>query len=70
MAFEDLGRIRLLRYPGQPLLERVWELRRRLSAYDASYVALAEALDLPLLTLDHKLARAGGHSAVVHAPPA
>jgi len=67
-AFDDFGAIRLLRHPGQPFLLRVWELRNRLSAYDAAYVALAEALNLPLLTLDRRLARAGGHTAIVEAP--
>lgn len=41
-----------------PLIPRIWELRDRCSAYDATYVALAEALDLPLLTADRRLARA------------
>lgn len=47
------------------LLPRVWELRVNLSAYDASYVALAEALDAPLLTFDGRLARAPGHRATI-----
>lgn len=42
----------------RPLNERTWTLRRNLTAYDAPYVALAEALDAPLLTLDGALARA------------
>lgn len=42
------------------LLGRVWELRNNLSAYDATYVAVAEALDLPLLTADARLASAPG----------
>jgi len=41
-----------------PLLPRIGELRDRLSAYDAAYVALAEELAAPLLTDDHRLARA------------
>jgi predicted nucleic acid-binding protein len=48
-----------------PFIDRIWELRRSLSAYDAAYVALAEALDAPLLTCDRALARAPGHRAVV-----
>ncbi len=44
-------------YPHEPLLDRIWRLRDHLSAYDAAYVALAEALDAPLLTCDAKLAR-------------
>lgn len=39
------------------LLSRIWTLRHDISAYDAGYVALAEALGIPLLTLDRKLAR-------------
>jgi len=53
------------RYPHEPLLDRVWELRGHLTAYDAVFVALAEALEAPLVTTDDRLARAGGHHAVV-----
>lgn len=42
------------------LLGRIWELRHDLSAYDATYVAVAEALDVPLLTADGRIARAPG----------
>jgi predicted nucleic acid-binding protein len=56
----DLG---LRRYPHDALLPRIWELRFNLGAYDAAYVALAEALDVPLLTTDRKLAQATGHRA-------
>ena len=42
------------------LLDRMWELRENLSAYDATYVALAEALEIPLVTADGRLARATG----------
>jgi predicted nucleic acid-binding protein len=48
------------RYPHDVLLDRVWELRANLSAYDATYVALAEALGLPLVTCDRRLALAPG----------
>ena len=48
------------RYPVRPLLGRVWELRDDLSAYDASYVALAEALDCPVLTADARLSHTSG----------
>lgn len=50
----------VVRYPHTPLLERVWELRGSVTAYDASYVALAEALGCRLLTCDGRLARAPG----------
>lgn len=42
------------------LARRVWELRDDLTAYDAAYVALAELLDAPLVTLDSRMARAAG----------
>ena len=45
---------------------RIWALKQNLSAYDAAYVALAEALDAPLLTLDARLAAAPGHQAEIH----
>ncbi|HYZ40455.1 MAG TPA: type II toxin-antitoxin system VapC family toxin [Stellaceae bacterium] len=51
------------RYPHDLLLQRVWELRTNLTAYDAVYVALAEALEAPLLTRDRRLATATGHHA-------
>lgn len=57
-ALEDLRSLDLQRHTHEPLLERVWELRQNLSAYDAVYVALAEALDTILLTCDGRLARA------------
>lgn len=64
-ALVDLGDFPLRRYPHGFLLPRVWELRRNLTAYDATYVALAEALEAPLLTRDRRLARAAGHRARV-----
>lgn len=48
------------RYAVHSLLDRVWELRDNLSAYDASYVALAEMLNCALLTADARLSRAPG----------
>lgn len=48
-AATDLGHTRLIRYAHAPLRDRVWELRHELTAYDASYLALAEALDDSLL---------------------
>ena len=53
------------RYPHEPFLDRVWELRANVSAYDAVYVALAEALSMVLVTGDARLARAPGISARV-----
>jgi predicted nucleic acid-binding protein len=45
------------------LAERIWQLRENLTAYDAAYVALAEILEVPLLTSDARLANAPGHDA-------
>jgi predicted nucleic acid-binding protein len=59
-ALADLAVFPLRRYPHDFLLQRVWELRGNLTAYDAVYVALAEAFDAPLLTRDGRLARAPG----------
>jgi predicted nucleic acid-binding protein len=57
-ALADLIDFPIRRYPHGFLLSRVWELRNGLTAYDAVYVALAEALDAPLLTRDRRLAAA------------
>jgi predicted nucleic acid-binding protein len=62
-ALEDLADFPLHRYPHDILLARVWDLRKNLTAYDAVYVALAEALDAPLITRDRRLAGAPGHHA-------
>lgn len=62
-AVESLSDLRLIRYSHTPLVTRIWELRNNMTAYDAAYVALAEALDAPLITTDGKLARASGHRA-------
>jgi predicted nucleic acid-binding protein len=62
-ALTDLTDLRLVRYPHDLLLPRIWDLRDNLSAYDAAYVALAEALDAPLVTRDRRLAAAAGHRA-------
>lgn len=56
-AVADLGIVRLVRWPHAPLRQRVWELRDELTSYDATYLALAEAMDGPmLLTGDRGLA--------------
>jgi len=64
-AVEDLLDLPLTRYPHDTLAFRIWELRGALTAYDAAYVALAEALGAPLLTRDAALASARGHRARV-----
>jgi len=53
------------RWPHEPLMSRIWSLRRNVTAYDAAYLALAEALDVPMITFDGRLARSPGHSAIV-----
>jgi predicted nucleic acid-binding protein len=58
-ALSDLEQFPLIRYPHYPLLGRIWQLRANVTPYDASYVALAELLAVPLLTLDARLGRAG-----------
>jgi predicted nucleic acid-binding protein len=60
IALEDLSSLDLERHAHEPLLGRIWALRENLTAYDATYVALAEALDAVLLTCDGRLARAPG----------
>lgn len=57
-ALEDLGDLPLERYPHHLFVPRIWELRHNLTAYDAAYVALAEALASPLVTRDSALAKA------------
>ena len=64
-ALDDLIDLALTRYPHNVLLDRVWELRDNMTAYDAAYVALAEALDAPLVTCDAKIASTPGHRARV-----
>lgn len=64
-ALQDLADFPLQRYPHQLLLPRIWELRANVTAYDAAYVALAEALSAPLITRDAALAAAPGNNARV-----
>lgn len=64
-ALADLADLPLTRYSHVVLLPRMWELRHNLTAYDAAYVALAEALGAPLVTRDARLAAAPGHGAVI-----
>jgi predicted nucleic acid-binding protein len=60
-AFEDYREIRIERCPHDVLLPRIWELRHNLTAYDAAYIALAEALEAPLITCDRALGSIRGH---------
>ena len=68
-GFRDLLRLDLTLFPFAPFAERVWELRSNVTGYDAWFVALAEALDCPLVTLDLKLRRADGPRCDVVVPP-
>lgn len=61
LAVEIFGKMRLRRWSMVPLRARMWALRGNVSAYDASYVALAERLGCPLVTCDARLARSSGH---------
>jgi predicted nucleic acid-binding protein len=56
----DIADLALTRYGHEPLADRIWALRENLSAYDAAFVALAEALEVPLITCDSRLANAPG----------
>src|SRR5688572_339036 len=64
-ALDSYRSLRLERYPHLDLLERIWELRHNLTAYDASYVALAEVLNVPLVTCDAGIGSLRGHNAQV-----
>ena len=64
-SFGDLAAMSIERHGHQPLLERIWQLRHNVTAYDAAYLALAESLDAPLLTRDLALASVAGHHARV-----
>lgn len=60
LALKDLIRMEIQLFPFHPFAERVWALRKNVTSYDAWYVALAEALDCSLATLDGKLKNASG----------
>ena len=64
-ALDILADFPLRRHSHEMLLERVWQLRNNLSAYDAVYVSLAEALEGTLITCDKRLAGATGHNATI-----
>ena len=55
----------ITRYPHEPFRRRIWDLRANVTAYDAVYLALAEALPAPLVTADGRLAAVPGHAADV-----
>lgn len=62
-AMADLVDFDLHRHPHLDLLARAWKLRENVTAYDAMYVALAEALDATVITCDTALANTPGHTA-------
>ena len=68
-AVQRWSRLGVERFPLVGLVARMWALRDNVSAYDAAYVALAEALDCPLLTADARLAAAPGPSCPITVVP-
>lgn len=68
-ALDTWRRLGLTRYPVAALLDRVWQLRGSVSAYDATYVALAERLGCELMSADARLARAPGIQCAVTVVP-
>lgn len=64
-ALKVFAAMTITRYPHEPFLRRIWSLRANVTAYDAAYLALAEALSAPLVTADGRLAAIPGHAAVV-----
>jgi predicted nucleic acid-binding protein len=60
LAHRDLLDLRIELWPYTAVAERAWQLRTSMTMYDAAYVAVAEAIDAPLLTLDARLANANG----------
>jgi len=59
-AQDDLMQLDIDLFPFEPFADRIWELRHNVTSYDAWYVALAEALKLPLATLDERLSKSNG----------
>ena len=68
-ALRDLLQLEIELFPFAPFAERVWSLRENATSYDAWYVALAEHLGCPLLTLDMRLSRAIGPTCGMITPP-
>jgi len=70
MAHHDLLDLSVQLWPYSVLADRAWELRHAVTVYDGTYVALAEALDAPLVTVNARLARADGPRCAMHTPVA
>ena len=68
LAHRDLAELSITTFPFEPLADRVWELHPTVAAYDAANVALAEELDVPLWTLDRRLAGASGPRCAFRTP--
>jgi predicted nucleic acid-binding protein len=69
LAHEDLVQMPVLMLPYEPYARRVWQLRNQVTVYHGWYVALAESLDVPLVTLDRRLTRAQGITCSFRLPP-
>lgn len=67
-AHADLLSLTIERWPYELVSQRVWQLRSNVTIYDASYIAVAETLQVPLLTLDRRLARAPGIKGDIETP--
>lgn len=68
LAHRDLLALTIDLYAYEVVAERAWELRANATIYDGAYLALAEALDVPLVTLDDRLRRVPGSTAEVRTP--
>ena len=68
-AHEDLMQLHLELYSYDPFADRVWQLRHAVTSYDAWYVAVAEALRVPVATLDKRLSTAPGPACAFLLPP-
>lgn len=68
-AHDDLMQLDIELCPFEPFARRIWELRHNVTSYDAWYVALAEALQLPLATLDKPLSNSNGVTCAFVTPP-